>query len=150
MARTICRFFVGLWLLTAATLNAQTTYPPVAVDITLGQAAVPLYGPWKFTVGDSPIDPKTGKARWADPDFDDSHWETVDLKPPEKSAIDAFAELSTYVPGWTARGHAGYSGYAWYRIRVVCNAPAGQPLALEGPDNFDDGYQVFADGELLG
>src|SRR5580700_8444503 len=29
-------------------------------EISLGQSAVPLYGPWKFTVGDSPINPKTG------------------------------------------------------------------------------------------
>jgi hypothetical protein len=26
-------------------------------EIRLGQSAVPLYGPWKFTVGDSPVDP---------------------------------------------------------------------------------------------
>ena len=51
--------------------------------VTLGQSAVPLYGPWKFTVGDSPIDPKTGKPLWAEPDFDDSKWETVDLTPNE-------------------------------------------------------------------
>jgi hypothetical protein len=42
---------------------------------------VPLYGPWRFTVGDSPIDPRTGQPLWAEPGFDDSHWETVDLTP---------------------------------------------------------------------
>lgn len=36
-------------------------------------------GPWKFAVGDSPIDAKTGKHQWAEPDFDDSKWEKVDL-----------------------------------------------------------------------
>jgi hypothetical protein len=55
--------------------------------VTLGQAAVPLFGPWKFTVGDSPIDPSTGKPLWAEPDFDDSHWETVDLTPKEARSI---------------------------------------------------------------
>jgi hypothetical protein len=149
MARTICRFFVGLWLLTAATLNAQTTYPPAAVDIILGQAAVPLYGPWKFTIGDSPTDPKTGKPLWAEPDFDDSHWETVDLTP-KQGATNPIAGLSGFVPGWTARGHAVYSGFAWYRIRVRCQGQSSQPLALAGPMAVDDGYQVFMDGEPLG
>src|SRR5271169_6540925 len=55
--------------------------------VTLGQAAVPLFGPWKFTVGDSPIDAKTGKPLWAEPDFNDSKWETVDLTPKDR-AID--------------------------------------------------------------
>ena len=31
-------------------------------QIILGQSAVPLYGPWKFTVGDSPVDPKPRQA----------------------------------------------------------------------------------------
>lgn len=52
-----------------------------AVRVTLGQSALPLYGPWKFTVGDSPIDPSTGLLLWAEPDFDDSRWETVDVTP---------------------------------------------------------------------
>jgi len=149
MARTIRLLLVGLLPLMGSTLNPQSPPPPAPVEITLGQAAAPLYGPWKFTVGDSPIDPKTGKPLWAEPDFDDSHWETVDLTP-EQGAFDPFGGQSGYVPGWTARGHAGYSGYAWYRIRVVCQTLAGQPLALEGPDDLDDGYQAFADGELLG
>jgi hypothetical protein len=49
--------------------------------VILGQSTVPLYGPWKFTVGDSPIDPKTGQPLWAKPGFDDSKWETVDPTP---------------------------------------------------------------------
>jgi hypothetical protein len=36
------------------------------VHVTLGQAAVPLVGPWKFSVGDSPIDAKTGELLWAE------------------------------------------------------------------------------------
>ena len=53
--------------------HRQTTH------ITLGQSVVPLYGPWKFSVGDSPLDPATGGPLWAQPGFDDSKWETVDL-----------------------------------------------------------------------
>ena len=34
--------------------------------------------------------------------------------------------------GWTARGHAGYSGYAWYRTRVQVAAQPGEKLALLG------------------
>jgi len=117
--------------------------------ITLGQAAVPLYGPWKFTVGDSPIDPKTGQPLWAEPGFDDSKWETVDLTPKD-GAIDPTTGTSGYVPGWTAKGHPGYWGYAWYRIRVQVQPRQGEGLALAGPANVDDAYQVFGDGELAG
>jgi hypothetical protein len=82
-----------------------------AAHVTLGQSAVPLFGPWKFTVGDSPIDPKTGQPLWAEPEFDDSKWETVDLTPKD-GAIDPVVGASGYVPGWTVKGHPGYWGYA--------------------------------------
>ncbi len=117
--------------------------------VTLGQSAVPLYGPWKFTVGDSPIDPKTGRPLWAEPDFDDSQWETVELTPKD-GAVDPNGGISGYVPGWTAKGHPGYSGYAWYRIRVRAQARPGEGLALAGPAIVDDAYQVFDNGELAG
>jgi hypothetical protein len=117
--------------------------------ITLGQSIVPLNGPWKFALGDSPIDNATHQPLWSEPGFDDSRWETVDLTPPEGS-FDPVAGTSDYVPGWTAKGHPGYSGYAWYRIRVKVNAPAGEKLSLAGPINIDDAFQVFANGSLLG
>jgi hypothetical protein len=109
---------------------------------------VPLYGPWKFQVGDSPIDPVTNQPMWAQPEFDDATWETVDLTP--KDAVNPFQGLSGYVPGWGGRGHPGYSGYAWYRIRVKVQAQPGERLALAGPANFDDAYQLFLNGALLG
>src|SRR5580692_7431177 len=56
-----------------------------SVSVTLGQSAVPLFGPWKFIVGDSPTDAKTGQPLWSDPEFDDSKWETVDLTPKDGS-----------------------------------------------------------------
>jgi hypothetical protein len=117
--------------------------------VTLGQSAVPLYGPWKFTVGDSPLDPKTGKPLWAESGFDDSKWETVDLTPKD-GAFDPVIGTASYVPGWTAKGHPGYWGYAWYRIRVQVQARAGAELALAGPTNVDDAYQVFDNGVLAG
>jgi hypothetical protein len=44
-----------------------------AQPIVLGDSTVTLNGPWKFRTGDD--------ARWADPAFDDSAWENVDLTP---------------------------------------------------------------------
>jgi len=130
------------------------TQPDSIAHVTLGQSAVPLYGPWKFTVGDSPIDPRTGHPLWAEPDFDDSKWETVDLTPKD-GAVDPVGGLSGYVPGWTAKGHPGYWGYAWYRIRAqVLTRPGearqGEGLALAGPADVDDAYQLFDNGILAG
>ncbi len=99
--------------------------------VRLGESSVELAGPWKFHVGDDPS--------WAKPEFDDSSWEEVDLTP-GKSGLAA---------GWTARGHAGYSGYAWYRMKVDVEG-ANRSLALRMPDSFDDAYQVFVNGQQLG
>ncbi|MGD0649217.1 MAG: SpoIIE family protein phosphatase [Acidobacteriaceae bacterium] len=130
--------------------NASSVPSTPAVDhITLGQSVYPLNGPYKFTVGDSPIDPATHQPLWAEPSFDDSAWETVDLTPPEGS-FDPIAGISGYVPGWTSKGHPGYYGYAWYRIRVKVDEVTGGKLALAGSDGVDDGFQVFANGTLLG
>ena len=107
MGKTIRRVLLPcLFLLVSAAIHAQASAQPAAVHITLGQAAAPLYGPWRFTVGDSPIDP-AGQLLWAEPGFDDTHWETVDLTPPAGS-FDPMAGSSGYVPGWTTAGHRGY------------------------------------------
>ena len=120
-----------------------------ALHIVLGQSAVPLYGPWKFTVRDSPLDPVSNTPIWAKPDFDDSTCETVDLTP-QSAAHNPITGMSGYVPGWTARGHAGYWGYAWYRIRVQVDSGQDVKLALAGPPEVDDSYQVFENGSLIG
>jgi hypothetical protein len=117
---------------------AATSRP---VRVTLGQAAVPLNGPWKFHTGDD--------SRWADPNFDDSSWETVDLTP-LPGAHDSDVGLTSYVGGWQARGHRGYFGYAWYRIRVTVDAPQGENLSLCGPFYVDSAYQLFVNGQLVG
>ena len=101
------------------------------VDVRLGDSAVELAGPWKFHVGDDPA--------WAQPDFDDSSWEEMDLTPGSGGLA----------LGWTARGHKGYSGYAWYRLRINVEG-AKRSLALKMPDTFDDAYQVFVNGQRLG
>ncbi len=117
---------------------------PVA-HITLGQATFALNGPWKFHIGDNP--------RWAAPDFDDSAWGTMDLTPPPGS-YDPITGNSGFVPGWTTRGFPGYSGYAWYRLRVDIqdNVQRGEngELAFKMPENVDDIYQVFVNGRMVG
>jgi hypothetical protein len=118
-------------------------------EISLGQSVVPLYGPWRFTVGDSPVDPVTHGPLWAEPGFDDSKWEAADLTPKE-GLFNPTTGTSGYVPGWTAKGHPGYWGYAWYRIRVHLQERPGEKLALAGPDIADDAYQFFDNGELVG
>jgi sulfur transfer complex TusBCD TusB component (DsrH family) len=146
------RFRFLLLLLTSLVLVpfalAQDKSVQGTTHLTLGQSVVPLYGPWKFTVGDSPVDPVTHTPLWAQPGFDDSHWETVDLTP--KGVVDPLGGFSDYVKGWTALGHPGYVGYAWYRIRVQVVAQPGQNLALAGPSYVDDAYQLFDDGTLIG
>jgi hypothetical protein len=112
-----------------------------AAQVHIGPAAVPLNGPWKFNPGDDP--------RWADPAFDDSAWEAVDLTP-LPGAHDSDVGLPRYVPGWAARGHKGYAGYAWYHQRVRVTCPSGTTLALTGPPLVDDVYLLYVNGALAG
>ncbi|HET7101498.1 MAG TPA: hypothetical protein VFJ52_10140, partial [Terriglobia bacterium] len=124
-------------LISGASAPAQSA---PATTVALGHSLVPLNGPWKFRIGDNP--------QWASPNFDDSTWETVDLTPAAGS-VDPNQGIHGFVPGWTAKGHPGYSGYAWYRIRVRVTGADG-PLALRAPVNVDDSYQVFANGRPIG
>ncbi len=140
-------------------LYAQTAPWPLAeppreetakdgTSVKLGQSSVALNGPWKFTTGDSPLD-AAGKPVWAQPDFNDAQWETVDLSS-GTGAVDPINGMSGYAPGWTMRGHPHYWGWAWYRIRVHLDTLPGEKLALSGPADVDDVYQTFANGALLG
>jgi hypothetical protein len=54
------------------------------------QRVINLRGSWNFSIGDN--------KRWADPKFDDSDWESIDV--PSR---------------WEDEGFNGYDGYAWYR-----------------------------------
>jgi hypothetical protein len=144
-------FGLGLGILAGAQTAPRhgENAAPASTQVQLGRSAFALNGPWKFHVEDSPVDPTTGKPLWAEPDFDDSKWETVDLTSGE-GAVDPINGLSGYAPGWTMRGHPGYWGYAWYRIRVQLETLPGERLALSGPADVDDVYQAYANGEVLG
>ena len=109
--------------------------------ISIGRSVVPLNGPWRFHTGDD--------LRWADPVFDAAAWESVDLTP-AAGAHDPDVGLVGYVPGWGARGHPSYAGYAWYRLKVVVDAPRGTALAIAGPLEVNDAYQLFLNGRLVG
>jgi hypothetical protein len=125
-----------LLLLCAAQLRAQAQSPKTQaskdtvaaapVQVMLGESFENLTGPWKFNTGDN--------IAWAQTDFDDSGWKSLDLTKPV---------------GWTRQGYPGYSGFAWYRIRVDVHG-ATRRLALKMPDQADDAYQVYANGQLIG
>lgn len=150
MASLIHRCVVVVALLGfAGVVLGQTSSAPVASHIRIGDSVVSLNGPWKFTVGDSPLDPATHAPLWASPGFDDSHWETIDLSP-KAGAIDPMGGFGNFTPGWTAKGHPGYWGYAWYRIRVQVESRPGVKLALAGPSDVDDSYQFFDNGVYVG
>ena len=117
-----------------AIIHAQST-------IVLGNSTSELRGPWKFHTGDNPA--------WAQTDFDDSGWSAMDLTPPQNSH-DPYIGSSGFVPGWTARGYPGYSGFAWYRLRVNLQDPVEGGLALKMPNDVDDAYQVYANGRFIG
>lgn len=135
-------FLTGGWSWAQA---AESSSNPAEV-ITLGKSAVTIPGPWKFAPGDSPV--VNGKMLWAQPDFDDSRWTTMDLEP-RPDSIDASYGTPGFVPGWTAQGFPNLWGYAWYRLRLRVKNPGG-PLWVKMPNDVDDAYQVYANGHFLG
>lgn len=102
---------------------------------------ITLNGPWKFIVGDN--------MQYADSDYDDTGWKTIDLTAPP-GAHDGDVGLSGYIPGWAANGYPNYSGYAWYRLKVPLDSLPGNDLALAAPPAVDDAYQLFINGSFLG
>ncbi|MEO6689323.1 MAG: glycoside hydrolase family 2 [Dokdonella sp.] len=107
---------------------------------SLRAAATLLNGAWRFHTGDDP--------QWADPFADDGEWETIDLTA-QPGSHDGDVGLPDYVSGWMAHGHAGYTGYAWYRREV--NVPAGRATwDILGPTLVEDGYELYWNGQSLG
>ena len=129
------------WLLFMALCIPLGAAAATPAAISLGQSVVSLEGPWKFHTGDD--------ARWADSGVDDSGWETMDLKA-APDATDGDVGITGYTAGWGAKGHPGYHGYAWYRLRITVTPPAVGTLAVLGPWAVDSTYQIYANGVLLG
>jgi hypothetical protein len=96
------------------------------IPVKLGESSIELTGPWKFHTGDN--------MAWAEPGFDDASWRSIDLTKPV---------------GWTKQGYPGYSGFAWYRLHIAVQG-ASHRLALKMPDQADDAYQVYVNGQLVG
>src|ERR1700761_2055561 len=93
--------------LAAAVLVIGAVSLSVADALIAPGSAMTLNGPWQFQIGDDP--------QWANPDFDDKMWESVDLTP-LPGAHDGDQGLTRYTGGWSERGHRGYDGFAWYRM----------------------------------
>jgi hypothetical protein len=107
---------------------AASAVAPVPTAPSSIRTVLNLNGPWRFQQGDD--------LEWAEPGFDDSHWQTVILSEP-----------------LTTQGVDSYTGYAWYRMRLgpeqlaqFKTAPANAPLELlvssEGVGQLD----VFVNG----
>jgi len=141
MKRTLLAW-VTVWLLALACLpGAAAAKTPAVKPISLGPSVMTLNGPWRFSTGDD--------SSWSDPALNDSKWETVDLTAPPGSH-DGDVGFKNYAPGWGARGHKGYAGVAWYRVKVTVAADPKTPLAIAGPAVVDGSYQLFVDGEAVG
>ncbi len=132
---------LGALLIVICLCRISTAAGTPSSVLTLGIAAVPLNGPWKFHVGDDP--------GWASPSFDDSAWETVDLTP-LPGAHDGDVGLTDYTSGWSARGHQGYTGFAWYRMNVRVAGWGSETLWLAGPALVDNAYELYVNGRFIG
>jgi len=111
--------------LLSAPASAQRARAPLVVS-GLGNATAKLDGTWQFHLGDD--------TAWAAPGLDDSAWEGI--------AADK---------SWGRQGHAGYTGYAWYRRHIEFAPVAGAKpeLALFMPQ-IDDAYEVYWNGARVG
>ncbi|HWE87102.1 MAG TPA: SpoIIE family protein phosphatase [Terracidiphilus sp.] len=112
-----------------------------AVPVTMGQSVSALTGPWRFHIGDDP--------NWADPSFDDSAWQPYMLAPGDSPLTLDQATQSEELPGWQQHGHPGYTGYAWYRIRMQPLEKV-HSLVLLMPRYVDDAYEVYVNGARIG
>jgi stage II sporulation SpoE-like protein len=101
---------------------------PATFDFDLDREPImPLDGMWHFHPGDDP----DGKLGWANSGFDDSSWPLL------RSNI-----------GWGEQGYKGYTGFAWYRFKVVL--PDDHKAWAISVPRLLTSYQVFANGRLIG
>jgi hypothetical protein len=91
-------------------------------DVSSAGGPVTINAAWRFHTGDDPA--------WASPDFDDSQWPLLRLDKP-----------------WAEQGYKGYSGFAWYRIKIKLPA-AHEPLAL-AMSRVGDADDIYVNGQLI-
>jgi hypothetical protein len=98
--RCLCISILLLECCSSSRVRAQTTIEgPATFDFDRDrEPIISLNGVWRFHPGDDP----DGKLGWAKPDFDDSSWPLL------RSNM-----------GWGEQGYKGYSGFAWYRFKVL-------------------------------
>jgi hypothetical protein len=110
-------------LLFALLVATSFSAPAQQVDASAIVGSAPLDAPWRLQFGDDPA--------YAQPGFDDSHW-----------------TLHHIDRDWASEGHKGYSGYVWYRMRVIL--PKGsEPLAIAIYPPAQ-AVEVYMDGTLAG
>jgi len=99
-------FFSARRIFVVALLLAASTFLPLRAQVFDASSAggpVIITAPWRFHTGDDP--------QWASPSFDDSQWPLLRM---DRS--------------WNVQGYRGYSGYAWYRIRLqMATRPCAYP-----------------------
>jgi Stage II sporulation protein E (SpoIIE) len=110
-------------------VHAQTAVDdPATFDFARDREAItPLNGMWRFQPGDDP----DGRLGWAAPNFDDTSW-----------------PLLRSNTGWGEQGYRGYTGFAWYRFKVILPGEHRR-WAISLPRLLTS-YQIFADGKLIG
>ena len=131
LLRTVTKLaevFLAFLLISAASETQAQTF-----DFENSRAqTMTLDGQWRFHLGDDP----DGKLGWADPAFDDSQWTLLRSSRP-----------------WIDQGYKGYSGFAWYRFKVIAGPENGrrgnEHLGILIPRLLTS-YEVFANGKLVG
>ncbi len=89
------------------------------------QKIIDLKGYWKFSIGDN--------ANWSDPDYDDSHWESIRVP-----------------KSWEEQGFHGYDGYAWYRTKVKLPVNHINSSLFLKLGYIDDVDMVYINGQKIG
>ena len=84
-----------------------------------------LSGAWKFSIGDN--------EQWADPEFDDRNWESIQVPSP-----------------WESQGFHGYDGYAWYRTTFELPSAVSRDNLYLSLGYIDDVDEVYLNGKLIG
>jgi phosphoserine phosphatase RsbU/P len=99
--------------------------PPMVLH-GLGRATIALDGDWQFREGDD--------LAWASPDYNDSSWQPIQVG-----------------QSWESQGHRDYTGFAWYRRRLVLGAGNARDwtLAVYLPD-VDSACEVYWNGVKKG